>query len=74
MLDSFTDFAFIKSAQRDVFSALSYCVGSVTPQAYMDELWQTLPSLGTLLDFQGAWDVVKRDAWETLMDSLLGMG
>ncbi|THH20768.1 hypothetical protein EUX98_g8516 [Antrodiella citrinella] len=64
------EYEHLEAAQRDVFSSFSYCIGSVTPGAYIQELWDALPSLRQLLSFKGACEAVKRAAWEILYDAL----
>ncbi|TCD68668.1 hypothetical protein EIP91_010190 [Steccherinum ochraceum] len=59
-----------EAAQREIFSVFSYCLGSVTPGAYIQELWTTLPSLQRLLSFKGALEAVNRATWEILNDTL----
>ncbi|KAI0088236.1 hypothetical protein BDY19DRAFT_891544, partial [Irpex rosettiformis] len=61
----------LESAQRDLLSALSFRVGSNTPGAYMDELWEALASLRTLIQRRGNWQVTKIETWELLSDTLL---
>ncbi|KAI0342896.1 hypothetical protein BDW22DRAFT_1484438 [Trametopsis cervina] len=61
----------LEAAQRDLFSALSHCLGSNTPAAYIDELWNALPSLRSLVTSRGNWEVTKFETWELLYDTLL---
>lgn len=61
-----------KSAQRDILSAFSFSMGSVTPGAYMQELWLVLPSLRGLLAVEGEWEAAQRATWELLSNMLLG--
>ncbi|OCH92746.1 hypothetical protein OBBRIDRAFT_726130 [Obba rivulosa] len=61
----------LESAQRDLFDALDYSVGSITPETLMQELWLALPSLRQLLGFAGGWDVAHSDAWDVLFEALL---
>lgn len=62
-----------QTAQRELLSAFSFTMGSVTPSAYMQELWLALPSLRALLAQAGEWEAAQRAAWETLSDALLGV-
>ncbi|KAJ6630280.1 hypothetical protein B0H10DRAFT_2207962 [Mycena sp. CBHHK59/15] len=55
------------TAQRDVLSAFSYCLGG-TPQPILDELWIALPSLQQLLDFKGGWNHTQKEAWWRLFE------
>lgn len=64
------EFDDLESAQRDVFASVSYRVGSATPTAFMEELWNALPTLRRLLSFDGGWDDVQREAWVILLDAL----
>ncbi|KAH8101772.1 hypothetical protein BXZ70DRAFT_931861 [Cristinia sonorae] len=59
-----------EAAQRAVFSGFGFCIGSVTPGAYVQELWDALPSLREILSFKGSLEAVKRAMWEILYDTL----
>ncbi|KAI0685184.1 hypothetical protein BC835DRAFT_1385682 [Cytidiella melzeri] len=61
----------LESAQRDLLSALSFCVGSNTPGAYLEEFWNALPSLRALVESRGHWQVAKIETWELLYDTVL---
>ena len=61
-----------QTAQRDVLSAFDYSLG-VTPQPVMDELWFSLESLRSLLDFENGWQTAMADAWCGLFDAICGM-
>ena len=64
------DFADLENAQRDVLGALSYRVGGATPGAFMEELWEALPTLRRLVGFDEGWDGVQGKAWDVLCDAL----
>ena len=64
------DFADLENAQRDVLGALSYRVGGATPGAFMEELWEALPTLRRLVGFDEGWDDVQGKAWDVLCDAL----
>ncbi|TBU63372.1 hypothetical protein BD310DRAFT_808415 [Dichomitus squalens] len=64
------EFANLENAQRDVLEALAFRVGSVTPGAFMAELWEALPTLRILVGFDGGWDGVQDKAWDVLCDAL----
>ncbi|KAI0080437.1 hypothetical protein K474DRAFT_1657861 [Panus rudis PR-1116 ss-1] len=59
----------LEAAQREVLNVFSFCVGSVTPSAYMQEFWNALPSLRGLLTQVNAWETTKSFAWEHLKDA-----
>ncbi|KAK7683744.1 hypothetical protein QCA50_013120 [Cerrena zonata] len=59
-----------ETAQRHVLSTFDFCIGSLTPGAYMEELWNALPSLRILLDTKPLWETAKKLAWEMLSDAL----
>lgn len=61
-----------QTAQRDILSLFDWRLG-VTPQPIMDELWLALPSLQTLLDFEGGWKNVTQRGWSRLFTCLHGM-
>ncbi|KAH9941549.1 hypothetical protein B0H21DRAFT_752445 [Amylocystis lapponica] len=61
----------LETAQRDVFEALSFSLGSTTPAAFMQELWHALPSLRALLSFDDGWAVAQAEAWAVLLEALL---
>ncbi|CAL1709591.1 unnamed protein product [Somion occarium] len=60
----------LESAQRDVLSVLDFCIGSVTPGAFIEELWNALPSLRRLLETKSLWETAKALAWEMISDAL----
>ncbi|KAI0767274.1 hypothetical protein C8Q74DRAFT_1203943 [Fomes fomentarius] len=60
----------LENAQRDVLEAVAYRIGSATPGAFMEELWAALPTLRTLVGFDGGWEGVQKEAWATLCDAL----
>ena len=64
------DFADLENAQRDILEALSYRVGGTTPGAFMEELWEALPTLRRLVGFDAGWDGVQGKAWDVLCDAL----
>ncbi|RDX40830.1 hypothetical protein OH76DRAFT_1365616 [Lentinus brumalis] len=64
------DFYDLETAQRDVLEAVTYRVGSATPGAFMEELWNALPTLRRLVRFDGGWDAVQEEAWVILNDAL----
>ncbi len=64
------DFDDLETAQRDVLEAVTYRVGSATPGAFMEELWNALPTLRRLVRFDGGWDAVQEEAWVILNDAL----
>ena len=64
------DFEDLESAQRDVLEAIAYRVGSATPGAFMEELWDALPTLRRLVCFEDGWDAIQEEAWEILKDAL----
>ncbi|KAJ7118976.1 hypothetical protein C8R44DRAFT_789778 [Mycena epipterygia] len=59
----------LETAQRDVLSAFSYCLGG-TPQQILDELWIALPSLQELLNFRGGWKYARKEVWWRLFDAV----
>nr|GAT54434.1 predicted protein [Mycena chlorophos] len=60
----------LETAQKDVLSGLNYRLGS-SPQLLLDELWQALPSLRELLNFDGAWNYAQKETWSKLFNALL---
>jgi hypothetical protein len=62
-----------QSAQRDLLATFDYSLGD-TPQPVMDELWNALPSLRQLLDYEGGWNHTQNQAWGRLLDAVLGEG
>ncbi|KAJ7272791.1 hypothetical protein C8J57DRAFT_259459 [Mycena rebaudengoi] len=60
----------LESAQRDVLATFDYSLGD-TPQPVMDELWNALPSLRQLLDYEGGWNHAQNQAWGRLLDAVL---
>ncbi|KAI0795541.1 hypothetical protein C8Q75DRAFT_746445 [Abortiporus biennis] len=60
----------LESAQRDVFAGLDFNLGSFTPEAYMSEFYDALPSLRKSVQFKGGWDVVRKDTWSILLKTL----
>lgn len=61
-----------KLAQKDILEVLNYQIHYATPQAYQEELWNSLPSLRKLLNFTNAWDQVKTYVWERLNAAVTG--
>ncbi|KAI0926491.1 hypothetical protein AcV7_005415 [Taiwanofungus camphoratus] len=61
----------LEAAQRDILEAFSFCIGSVTPGSFMQELWLALPSLRALLGFDNGWAIAQEEAWAALLDALL---
>ncbi|KAF9808129.1 hypothetical protein IEO21_07965 [Rhodonia placenta] len=61
----------LETAHRDILYALSYSIGSVTPLAYMQELWLALPSLRKLLAFDDGWSIAQEEAWAILLEALM---
>ncbi|KAF8797634.1 hypothetical protein BYT27DRAFT_7237189 [Phlegmacium glaucopus] len=59
----------LETSQRDLLSAFDYSLG-VTPQPVIDELWFSLESLRTLLDFKNGWETAMADAWCGLFDAI----
>ncbi|KAJ3988203.1 hypothetical protein F5890DRAFT_554228 [Lentinula detonsa] len=59
----------LEAAQRDIFSALSYNLGS-TPQAILDDLWIALPSLRELLNSDEGWGLVLQETWLILFETV----
>ena len=66
------EFDDLEHAQRDVLDVLGYLIGSATPGAFMEELWNALPTLHLLLAFDGGWADVQNETWEILCDVLHG--
>ncbi|EMD37059.1 hypothetical protein CERSUDRAFT_124037 [Gelatoporia subvermispora B] len=61
----------LETAQRDVFEALDFTLGSATPESFMQELRLALPSLRTLLSAPSSWDDVRAEAWAMLFEAVL---
>ncbi|KAJ3549405.1 hypothetical protein NM688_g5178 [Phlebia brevispora] len=61
----------LEAAQREVLQAFSFCLGTSTPGAYMEEIRNALPGLRTFVDRHANWDVVTAETWEVLYDSLI---
>ncbi|KAF7799483.1 hypothetical protein EIP86_010718 [Pleurotus ostreatoroseus] len=61
----------LEAAQREVLQAFDYSLGTCTPGAYFEELYNALQSLRTLITTHGSWDVAQREAWEILYDCLI---
>ncbi|PPQ72273.1 hypothetical protein CVT26_006494 [Gymnopilus dilepis] len=59
----------LEAAHRDVLSLFDWRLG-ISPQPIMDELWVALPSLRTLLDFEGGWKNAMERAWSYLFACL----
>ncbi|KAJ3788106.1 hypothetical protein GGU10DRAFT_347011 [Lentinula aff. detonsa] len=59
----------LEAAQRDIFFALSYNLGS-TPQAILDDLWIALPSLRELLNSDEGWGLVLQETWLILFETV----
>ncbi|TFK63164.1 hypothetical protein BDN72DRAFT_882234 [Pluteus cervinus] len=60
----------LEFSQRSVFAAMSYTLG-LTPQNYLDELWDALPALRELLNYSRGWDCVQRETWCLLYEALI---
>ena len=52
-----------QTAQRDIFDALSHSLGSATPGQYLQDFWLALPSLRSLLAFDGGWASAQEQTW-----------
>ncbi|KAH7925982.1 hypothetical protein BV22DRAFT_393667 [Leucogyrophana mollusca] len=62
----------LEVTQRDILSAFSFCLGSNTPQSFLDELWTALPTLRKVVkSVTGGWKVVQQEIWEKLFEALL---
>ncbi|KII84913.1 hypothetical protein PLICRDRAFT_179239 [Plicaturopsis crispa FD-325 SS-3] len=62
----------LEQTQRDVIGALQWdLAGPGTPQAFMDELWEALPSLQALLDGASTRKMVEEEAWGSLLWAVL---
>jgi hypothetical protein len=61
-----------QAAHRDILATMSFCVGSSTPGAYIEELLIALPSIRALVDARGDWEFARAETWEILFDSLVG--
>ncbi|RPD70511.1 hypothetical protein L226DRAFT_469913 [Lentinus tigrinus ALCF2SS1-7] len=64
------EFEDLENAQRDVLEAVAFRVGSATPGAFIEELWDALTPLRRLVSFDGRWEAVQEEAWEILNDAL----
>ncbi|KAH7910085.1 hypothetical protein BJ138DRAFT_1194245 [Hygrophoropsis aurantiaca] len=62
----------LEVTQRDLLLAFSFCIGSNTPQSFLDELWIASPTLRKVVEcVNGGWEIVQKEIWEKLFDSLL---
>lgn len=52
--------------------AMSFCIGSCTPGAYMEEILIALPNVRVFAEARGDWEFARAEAWEILFDSLVG--
>lgn len=66
------EFYDLEHSQRDVLDVLAYRIGSATPGAFMEELWNALPTLRILVGFDGGWEGVQKEAWAILCGALHG--
>ncbi|KAH8109612.1 hypothetical protein DFH11DRAFT_1515335 [Phellopilus nigrolimitatus] len=53
-------------SQKDVLEALEYEVRQITPEPFMEEIWNSLPTLRKLLGFVDGWEVTQMNAWHRL--------
>ncbi|KAI0753290.1 hypothetical protein C8Q80DRAFT_1079651, partial [Daedaleopsis nitida] len=60
----------LEGAQRDVLGAVGYRIGSATPGAFMEEMWEALPTLRRLVGDGDGWEGVQEEAWAILYDAL----
>ncbi|PCH37539.1 hypothetical protein WOLCODRAFT_167571 [Wolfiporia cocos MD-104 SS10] len=61
----------LEAAQRDILYTFSFSIGSVTPESYISELWLALPSLRSLLSFDGGWNTAQKETWAVLLEALM---
>ncbi|KAF9244440.1 hypothetical protein BU15DRAFT_71427 [Melanogaster broomeanus] len=62
----------LESSQRDILHALTFTLGSCTPQAVLDELWNALPTLRkAIAQIQEGWTAVQGRTWDKLFEALL---
>lgn len=60
-------------SQRDILAAFDFCIGSITPQGLMDELWLALPTLRKATEpVKDGWKSVQAEIWDRLFDALIG--
>lgn len=65
--------AICQVSQRDILSAFSFNIGSITPQDFMDELWLALPTLRKATEpLKDGWKSAKIEIWDRLLDAVLG--
>ncbi|KAG2346279.1 hypothetical protein BDR05DRAFT_929465 [Suillus weaverae] len=61
----------LEVSQRDILSACSFSLGSITPQGLMDELWLALPTLRKATEpLKDGWKSVQVEIWDMLFDAL----
>ena len=60
-----------QTAQRDIFDALSHSLGSATPGQYLQDFWLALPSLRSLLAFDGGWASAQEQTWAILLEAFM---
>ncbi|KAF9222225.1 hypothetical protein BS17DRAFT_196099 [Gyrodon lividus] len=62
----------LERSQRDILYALKFSLGSCTPQAVLDELWNALPTLRrAIAPIRDGWTAVQRETWEKLFEAVL---
>ncbi|THG96822.1 hypothetical protein EW145_g7712 [Phellinidium pouzarii] len=53
-------------SQKDVLQALDYQIHEPTPEPFLTEIWNSLPTLRRLLSFTEGWEVAQMNAWHRL--------
>ncbi|KAG1869693.1 hypothetical protein C8R48DRAFT_573130, partial [Suillus tomentosus] len=62
----------LEVSQRDILAAFDFCIGSITPQGFMDELWLALPTLRKATEpVKDGWKSVQAEIWDRLFDALI---
>ncbi|KLO04875.1 hypothetical protein SCHPADRAFT_1003161 [Schizopora paradoxa] len=56
----------LEISQKDVLEVLSYQVREVTPGPFLEEIWNSLPTLRKLVAFPEGWPTVQQNAWRRL--------
>ncbi|KIJ62446.1 hypothetical protein HYDPIDRAFT_30409 [Hydnomerulius pinastri MD-312] len=62
----------LESSQHLVLGAFSFMLGSCTPQAVLDELWNASPPLRRVVgSVPGGWATIQDEIWEKLFEVIL---
>lgn len=57
----------LQLAQRDFLESFSYNLEMPNPQAYLDELYLSLPMLRKVVNYEGGWADISAQTWESLL-------